>query len=96
MTLVKDPQRRHSGAMARTGLVVTLLAALPAAGAAAAAQGQGGLFAPAEPPALRSAAAAQPDGITIRRREVTIDLGMLALSRAAASGPARRTSRRCR
>ncbi len=75
MTLVKDPQRRHSGAMARTGLVVTLLAALPAAGAAA---------------------AAQPDGITIRRREVTIDLGMLALSRAAASGPARRTSRRCR
>ena len=66
-------------------LVVLLSPAVHVAGARAQ---RGTLFSPAESPALRSATPPPPDDITIRRRQVTIDLDTLAMARAAARDPA--------
>ena len=66
--------------------VVPPLVALIASILPAGAQGQeAGLFSPAEPQAIRSVAATPPDRLTVRRRLVAIDFGMLATSHAAAS-----------
>ena len=85
MTWIQDSQPRHSGVTARAWLVMTLLVALPpGVRAAEAEQHKVGLFSAAEPSPLRSVAILKPDDVTIRRREVTIDFEMLALSRESA------------
>lgn len=79
-------QPRNLRAIGRAWLVVAAIVALSAAAAPAGAQTlSGGLFSPAEPSALCSAAATPPSGSTIRRREVTIDFDLLENARASAS-----------
>lgn len=91
MTWIRDLQPRRSSAIACACFVTTLLVGLPRTGHSADNQSQGGgLFSPvksSEFREFRSAAMTRPNDITIRRREVTIDFGMLESSRATASGP---------
>lgn len=89
MTSRQGLQPRHSRAIGRAWLVVTLVSGLPTAAHAAEAPALGaGLFSPAEPSAVRAVAIAPSDEITIRSRRVTIDFDMLAACKAAASRPA--------
>ena len=66
------------------GHAIPALVWLAASMLAAPALGQGaGLFSPLKPEAIRLVAATSPDQLTVRRRLVSIDFGMLASSRAA-------------
>ena len=88
MTWIRELQPACSSAIARACFATTLLVALPGTGHSAENQAQsGGLFSAVESSELRPAAMPRPDYITIRRREVTIDFGMLELSRAAVGQP---------
>ena len=84
MNWIRDLQSRRLSAIA--WFVATLLITFPGTGHSAENQAQsGGLFSPVKSSEFRSAATARPDDITIRRREVTIDFGMLELSKATLS-----------
>ena len=88
MTWIRDLQPKCSSAIACACFVTTLLVALPGTGQSAENQPQGGgLFSAVKSSEFRRAAIARPDDITIRRREVTIDFGMLESSRTTASQP---------
>ena len=85
MTWIQDLQPMRLSAIAYAWFVVTSLIALSQSGHSAENQVQsGGLFSPVKSSEFRSAAMARPDDITIRRREVGIDFGMLESSRARA------------
>ena len=88
MTWIGDSPRLHWRAIAGAGLVLALLLAIAPVHGAEDRQQNSGLFSPVEPQEFRSVAAPRPDDITMRRREVTIDFDMLALSRASAGRPA--------
>ena len=79
----------HPSGILRGLLITTLVLALsPAVHVAGARAQRSSLFAPVESSALQRATPRPPDDITIRRREVTIDLDTLAMARAAAKDPA--------
>ena len=88
MTSTTDSPPLHPAARVRAVLVASLLLALATGVHAAEPQAdEAGLFGPVETVGPRSAAMAPPDDITVRRREVTIDFGMLARSRELTRRP---------
>ena len=87
---IRQVRTRPATALGTACLVAVLLIGLPAFARAAEGQPRGeGLFSPVAPTPVRSAAITRPDAITIRRREVTIDLDRLQLARASTGGPSR-------
>ena len=87
---IRQGRRRPATALGRACLVAILLIGLPAFARAAEGRPRGkGLFSPVAPSPLRSAAIARPDAITIRRREVTIDLDRLQLAKSSTGGSSR-------
>ena len=89
MKWTRDLQPRRSSVIASAWFVATLLITFPGTGRSAENDVQsGGLFSPvksSESSEFRSAAMARPDDLTMRRRQVTIDFGMLELSKATLS-----------
>lgn len=84
---IRQLRTRPATALGTACLVAVLLIGLSALARAEGEPHGVGLFAPVAPNGIGSAAAAtRPDAVTIRRRQVTIDLGRLEVARASTVG----------